>query len=39
MQLHEKKHNIKEDLLENRKLAQYAYEDVHRVGWDEAGIL
>jgi hypothetical protein len=31
--------NLKEGLLEKSKLAQYAYEEGHRVGWDEARIL
>jgi hypothetical protein len=32
-------HNPKEGLPEKSKLAQHAYEDGHRVGWDEASIL
>jgi hypothetical protein len=32
-------HNLKEGLLEKSKLAQHAYEEGHRVGWDEASIL
>jgi hypothetical protein len=32
-------HNLKEGLLEKSKLAQHAYEEGHRVGWDEARIL
>jgi predicted GIY-YIG superfamily endonuclease len=39
MRLCEHKHNLKEGLLEKSKLAQHAYEEGHRVGWDEAGIL
>jgi hypothetical protein len=35
----EHKYNIKGGLLEKSKLAQYAYEEGHRVGWDEARIL
>jgi hypothetical protein len=31
--------NLKEGLLEKSKLAQHAYEEGHRVGWDEAVIL
>jgi hypothetical protein len=32
-------HNLKEGRLEKSKLAQHAYEDGHRVSWDEARIL
>jgi hypothetical protein len=35
----EHKHNLKEGLLEKSKLAQHAYEEGHRVGWDEARVL
>jgi hypothetical protein len=31
--------NLKEGLLEKSKLAQHAYEQGHRVGWDEARVL
>jgi hypothetical protein len=31
--------NLKERLLEKSKLVQHAYEEGHRVGWDEARIL
>jgi predicted GIY-YIG superfamily endonuclease len=33
------RHNLKDGLLEKSKLAQHAYEEGHRVGWDEAKIL
>jgi predicted GIY-YIG superfamily endonuclease len=37
--LHEHRHNSQEGLLEKSELAQHAYEEGHRVGWDEAMIL
>jgi hypothetical protein len=39
MWLYEHRHNLKEGLLEKSKLAQHAYEEGHRVGWDESRIL
>jgi hypothetical protein len=39
VQLHEHRHNLKEGLLEKLKLAQHAYEESHRVSWDEGRIL
>jgi hypothetical protein len=39
MRLHEHRHKLRESLLEKSKLAQHAYEEGHRVGWDEARIL
>jgi hypothetical protein len=39
MWLHEHRHNLKEVLLEKSKLAQHAYDEGHKVGWDEARIL
>jgi hypothetical protein len=39
MKLHEHTHNVKESLLEKSKLSQHAYEEGHRIGWDEARIL
>jgi hypothetical protein len=39
VRLREHRHNLKEGLPEKPKLAQYAYEEGHRVCWDEAGIL
>jgi hypothetical protein len=35
----EHRHNLKEGLLEKSKLAQHAYEEGHRVCWDDARIL
>jgi hypothetical protein len=37
--IHEHRHNLKESLLEKSKLAQHAYEEGHRVGYDKARIL
>jgi AraC-like DNA-binding protein len=37
--IREYRHSLKQFLLEKSKLAQHAYEDSHRVGWDEARIL
>jgi hypothetical protein len=37
--LREHRHNLQEGLLEKSKLAHYAYEEGHRVGWDDARIL
>jgi hypothetical protein len=37
--LHEHRHNLTDKLLEKSKLAQHAYEEGHRVGWDEARIF
>jgi hypothetical protein len=31
----ENSHNLKEVFLEKSKLAQHAYEEDHRAGWDE----
>jgi hypothetical protein len=39
MRLRAHKHNLREGLLEKSKLAQHAYEEGHRVGWDEARVL
>jgi predicted GIY-YIG superfamily endonuclease len=39
VKLREHKHNLKEGLLEKSKLAQHAYEQGHRLGWNEARIL
>jgi hypothetical protein len=33
------RHNLKQGLLEKSKLARHAYEEGHKVGWDEARIL
>jgi hypothetical protein len=35
----EHRHSLKQSLLEKSKLAQHAYEEGHRVSWDEAKIL
>jgi hypothetical protein len=37
--LREHKYHLREGLLEKSKLAQHAYEEGHRVGWEEARIL
>jgi hypothetical protein len=39
MRLSEHRHNLKGVLLEKPNLAQHAYEEGHRVGWDDASIL
>jgi hypothetical protein len=39
MRLREHWHSLEEGLLEKSKLAQHAYEEGHRVGWDDARIL
>jgi hypothetical protein len=39
VRLREHRHNLKEGLLEESKLAQHAYKEVHRIGLDEARIL
>jgi hypothetical protein len=36
--LHEHRHSLKEGLLEKSKLPHHAYEEGHRVGWDETRI-
>jgi hypothetical protein len=36
VRLREHRHSLKEGLLEKSKLAKCAYEEGHRVGWDEA---
>jgi predicted GIY-YIG superfamily endonuclease len=33
------RHNLKEGLLDKSKLAQHAYIEGHRLGWDEARVL
>jgi hypothetical protein len=35
----EHRHNLQQDLLEKSELAQHAYEEGHKVGWDDARIL
>jgi hypothetical protein len=37
--LREHRHIPQESLLEKSKLAQHAYEEVHRVSWNDAKIL
>jgi hypothetical protein len=39
MRLHDYWHNLKESLLQNSVAAQHAYEEGHRIGWDEDRIL
>jgi hypothetical protein len=39
VRLREHKHNFKEGLTEKSKLAQHAYEEDHKVMWDEARVL
>jgi predicted GIY-YIG superfamily endonuclease len=39
MRLWQHRHNLQQGLLEKSKLAQHAYEESHRVGWDDAKIL
>jgi hypothetical protein len=39
VRLREHRHDLQLDLLQKSKLAQLAYEEGHRVGWDEAMIL
>jgi hypothetical protein len=33
------RHNLREGLTEKSKLAQHAYEEGHRIGWEDAKIL
>jgi hypothetical protein len=37
--LREYKHNLKQGLLEKSRLTKHAYEEGHKVGWDEARTL
>jgi hypothetical protein len=39
MQVCEHRNNLKEGLTEKSKLGQHAYEEDHRVIWDEVRIL
>jgi predicted GIY-YIG superfamily endonuclease len=39
VRLREHRHNLKQGLLDKSKLAQHAYEEGHKVGWDKARIL
>jgi hypothetical protein len=36
VRIKEHKQNLKQELLQKSKLAQHAYEEVHRIKWDEA---
>jgi hypothetical protein len=39
VRIREHMQNLKQGLLEKSKLAQHAYEEGHRVGWDQASVL
>jgi predicted GIY-YIG superfamily endonuclease len=39
VRLREHRHNLKEGLLEKSKLVQHAYEEDHKVMWDQARVL
>jgi hypothetical protein len=39
VRLREHRHNLQLGLLEKSKLAQHAYEEGHRVGWNDARVL
>jgi hypothetical protein len=39
VRLREHRHNLREGLLEKSKWPQHAYEEGHRVAWDETRIL
>jgi hypothetical protein len=39
VRLREHRHSLKEGLPEKSILAQHAYEEGHRIGWDESAIL
>jgi predicted GIY-YIG superfamily endonuclease len=39
VRIREHKHNLNEGILDKSKLAQHAYEEGHRVDWDEARVL
>jgi hypothetical protein len=39
VRLREHRHHLQQGLLEKSKLAQHAYEEGHRLGWDDARIL
>jgi hypothetical protein len=39
MRLHEHRHDVKEGFLEKSELAQHAYDEGYKVGWDEARVL
>jgi hypothetical protein len=39
VRLREHRHNLQQGLLEHSEVAQHAYEEGHRVGWDDARVL
>jgi hypothetical protein len=39
VRISEHRHNLQQGLLEISKIVQHAYEEGHRVGWDDARIL
>jgi hypothetical protein len=39
VRLREHRHNLQQGIVEKSKLAQHAYEEGHRAGWDDARIL
>jgi predicted GIY-YIG superfamily endonuclease len=39
VRLREHRHNLQQGLLEKSKLAQHAYKEGHRVGWNDARVL
>jgi hypothetical protein len=39
VRLREHRYSLQQGLLEKSKLAQHAYEEGHRVGWDDARVL
>jgi hypothetical protein len=39
VRLREHRHNLEQGRLEKSKLAQHAYEEGHRIGWDDARVL
>jgi predicted GIY-YIG superfamily endonuclease len=39
VRLREHRHNLQQGFLEKSKLAQHAYEEGHRVGWNNARVL
>jgi hypothetical protein len=39
MRIHKYRHSLRDGLLKKSQLAQHAYEESHRVSWNEARIL
>jgi hypothetical protein len=39
VRIREHRYNLKQGLIEKSKLAQHAYEEDHRVSWDEVRVL